>query len=828
GSTSREDVNRIARISRSGVMQYHYPSNININIGQDFSFEPYYQQITETEEHVFSRALLSPQSGKPVIVSASPVFNGDEFDGLVTINFELSNLSDSLFSINQQRSVNNRVNIIVIDQEGRTMAQSKIGRLLQPVMINNETIFPGPRDSIIATDEEGVEWLYTFAPVPSSGWMVIVQHQTQLAFASLENYQRGLIIAMVLFSGGTLLFWIFLSRRVIGPLERLTEYGESISFRVSEEYPKAPEILSLRTRSDQLGRLTETLLTAEQGVRRRLAELTTLNKTSTAVLSSLDTQKVIDTVLDEVQRLLQVKQCALFAVDTDAKHIEIVASRGLSTAYEEYLDQKGVPLVSLPFIAISTDKPVQVSDIQTKDQTHLQPLAKIGNYRSMLAIPLSGLYREPMALVIFRPDVHYFTQQEVNLAQNFANHAAIALEQAELFRNTDTELQKQVSFLSALNQVGHTVSQSLVIDEILNNTISAVFQVTPSESCWIFLSSEFDPQIRLRAHRGVPDQIISELEKTGNCIENSVVNYVFDSEKPLLLSAENAAQAEIQASDLMISGDDWQWLAAVPLKAKETAIGVLGMISQENQAYTENEIDLLEAIGDQIALAVVNARLYRRSREIATVEERNRVAREIHDTLVQSLTGILIHLQGAQRFESKSPDKAAESINDALALAHESIREARRSVLNLRPHALETLPLGEAIESHLDRTGIEANLKSSFVLKGVPVSLSSDVEQHLYRISQEALTNIKRHANANKVEIELNYQPRQVTLTIVDDGIGIQHEQSNKDQLNQSHQGFGLLGIQERVRLIDGQVSISHPSRIDWGKGTEIKVRIPT
>ncbi len=827
GSTSRQDVNRIARLSRVGVMQYHYPSNINVNIGQDFSFEPYFQQVVANQTHVFSRAILSPQSGKPVIVSASPVYRNDEFEGLLTINFELANLADSLYTINQQRSINNRVNIMVIDQQGRIMAQSKVGKLLLPVTIDGETVRPGRQESVISTDEEGVEWLYTFAPVPSVGWMVIVQHQTQLAFASLESYQRGLIIAMILFSLGTLLFWIFLSRRVIVPIEQLTHYGESISERVSEAYPDVPEILSLEGRSDQLGRLTKTLLTAEQGVRRRLAELTTLNKTSTAVLSTLDTQQVVHTVLDEIQRLLQVRQCALFAVDTETNHLEIVASRGLSTDYEVYIRQKGVSSFSPTLAAVKHENTVQVSDIYLDENMLLQPLARIGNYRSLLAIPLSSLHGDPMALVIFRPDVHTFTQQEINLAKNFANHAAIALEQAQLFRMTDTELQKQVSFLSALNQVGHSVSQSLVIDEILQNTIDAVFQVTPSESCWIFLCAENEPDLRLRAQRGLPDHILAKLHNADSSIHESVVNYVFESKKPLLLSAENAAQADLQKADLMISGNDWQWLAAVPLKAKETAIGVLGMISHEDRAYTENEIDLLEAIGDQIAIAVVNARLYRRSREMATVEERNRVSREIHDTLLQSLTGILIHLQGAQRLESKNPKMAAESISDALALAQESMREARRSVLNLRPVALDEQPLEEAIESHLQRMAVEADLDSKFVLQGIPIRLSDDIEQHLYRISQEALTNIKRHADATKVEITMSYEPHEVVLTISDDGIGIDEGQVLNGSPNQSHHGFGLLGIQERVRLIGGQISINHPSSGKTTKGTMIKVNIP-
>lgn len=258
---------------------------------------------------------------------------------------------------------------------------------------------------------------------------------------------------------------------------------------------------------------------------------------------------------------------------------------------------------------------------------------------------------------------------------------------------------------------------------------------------------------------------------------------------------------------------------AVPLHAKERVIGVLGMATRTEGAFSEAEVELLQAIGDQIARAVVNARLYRRSREMATLEERNRMAREIHDTLAQGFLGILVQLQAAERLSLKKPQKALQSLRDARELARESLQEARRSVLNLRPTVLENLTLDQAIAQHLHRFEKRHHIKSNVIVEGYPSPLHPNVEQNLYRITQEALTNVKRHAQATTVTVNLTFEAKTVTLTITDNGIGLNQEAktrlnqrlNNHQNENQTKGGFGLLGIHERVNLMGGEVPSKPP-----------------
>ena len=208
---------------------------------------------------------------------------------------------------------------------------------------------------------------------------------------------------------------------------------------------------------------------------------------------------------------------------------------------------------------------------------------------------------------------------------------------------------------------------------------------------------------------------------------------------------------------------------------------------------------------------------------MATLEERNRVAREIHDTLAQGFLGILLQLQAAERLSLKKPEKAMQSLREARELARESLQEARRSVLNLRPTILENLTLDEAIAQHLHRFEKRNGIKTDLTVEGYPRPLEPNIKQNLYRITQEALTNVKRHAQATSVTVGLTFDSTTVTLMINDDGIGLSKQSLLEATSDKNKGGFGLVAIRERVQLMKGQVRFEMPER----GGTQIKVVIP-
>ena len=179
---------------------------------------------------------------------------------------------------------------------------------------------------------------------------------------------------------------------------------------------------------------------------------------------------------------------------------------------------------------------------------------------------------------------------------------------------------------------------------------------------------------------------------------------------------------------------------------------------------------------------------------LAVAEERNRLAREIHDSLGHYLTAITMQLQAAGKLVAKEPERAAASIAKAEEMARESLAEVRRSVAALRASPVDTATLGAAI-GELVQNLHDGGIATVFTIKGKSRSLPIQAKTALYRAAQEGLTNVRKHANASAVEIKLAYAPEQVTLTIADNGTG---------QRGQEGAGFGLLGLRERVSLLGG------------------------
>ena len=212
--------------------------------------------------------------------------------------------------------------------------------------------------------------------------------------------------------------------------------------------------------------------------------------------------------------------------------------------------------------------------------------------------------------------------------------------------------------------------------------------------------------------------------------------------------------------------------------------------------------------------------LLQQTRELAVLEERNRMAREIHDTLAQGFTGIFLQLEAGEQALDESPLEVASHLNQAKTLARDSLQEARRSVWNLLPHALEDRSLEVALREEVDRLVGESQEKASFDLIGSPSALSSDIQTALFRICQESLTNVKKHAGATEVSVTLTFGPESVDLHVKDNGKGF--DTSNPNGATDQG-GFGLTGMQQRAESVGGNLIVkSHQ-----GKGTQVEVRIP-
>jgi two-component system NarL family sensor kinase len=237
--------------------------------------------------------------------------------------------------------------------------------------------------------------------------------------------------------------------------------------------------------------------------------------------------------------------------------------------------------------------------------------------------------------------------------------------------------------------------------------------------------------------------------------------------------------------------------------------------SRAHHSFSRGTTGKYLALSAQAATALENLRLVEEGRQIGVLAERQRLAREIHDTLAQGLTAIALNIEGAlHRLESR-PDQARERLERALAMARDNLEEARRSVLDLRATPLAGRPLAEALaalaRSFTSETGVTVRVEAD-----ADLHLPLRVEAELFRIGQEALTNVRKHAGAHAVQITLRSRGQQVSLAIRDDGRGLPAETPRPDSQ-------GVIGMRERARLLGGRLEISSRA----GHGTRVVARVP-
>lgn len=221
-------------------------------------------------------------------------------------------------------------------------------------------------------------------------------------------------------------------------------------------------------------------------------------------------------------------------------------------------------------------------------------------------------------------------------------------------------------------------------------------------------------------------------------------------------------------------------LLFVPLLFGEQLLGTITLRSTQHRNYKPEELELARALAHQATLAIQLTQLAEQQRQTAVLEERNRLARDIHDTLAQVLTGVIVQLQAAENlYTTYSYDKQTHLVQARL-LAQRGLTETRRSFQALRPQALEHTDLDGALSTLLQQMTLNTILRTTFQVYGESYRLSLEVESHFLRIGQEALTNVLQHAHADELVIELVYQPERVQLRVWDNGCGFDLNQSRE------------------------------------------------
>jgi len=255
---------------------------------------------------------------------------------------------------------------------------------------------------------------------------------------------------------------------------------------------------------------------------------------------------------------------------------------------------------------------------------------------------------------------------------------------------------------------------------------------------------------------------------------------------------------------------------AVPILVSGQVRGYIGIRHLDRGSYRPEEIELTQALAHQVMLALQLNEFAEQSQRAAVFEERNRMARDIHDTLAQGFTGVIVQLEAAEdAMACGSRTEADKHLHRAGELARRSLSEARRSVHALRPQALQEQNFWGALKGTIKNTTAGTALHTMFEAKGKLPELPQSWQENLLHIGEEALTNTLKYAHARNFETRLTYKAKKLRLELRDDGDGFKA----KDR----HDGVGLRGMRERVEQMGGELEISS----SHGKGTKITVVLP-
>jgi two-component system, NarL family, sensor kinase len=379
------------------------------------------------------------------------------------------------------------------------------------------------------------------------------------------------------------------------------------------------------------------------------------------------------------------------------------------------------------------------------------------------------------------------------------------------------DLERRNHELSVLNEIARELNRSVELGEALGFTLSQVAELLGLRTAWIWLIDESSPEPYLAAARNLPPALADDprrMDGSGYC-------YCLDTyKKGDLEGAANVNVLTCSRLDGLVDGTGGlRYHASIPLYAGEKKLGVMNVASPEWRGLSPEDLQLLYTIGDLLAIAVERARLFDRSARLGAVEERNRLAREIHDTLAQGLAAAGLQIESAEAFLETGPDtaRARAALSRALDLTRLNLDEARRSVLDLRAAPLEGRSLPEALEVLADRWEAETGIAARFAAVNRARPLPPRVEVALYRVCQEALTNVARHAGAGRASVRLVATPEAVRLVVEDDGRGFDPSRVDGDRQ-------GLVGMGERVEMLGGTLDVqSAPG----GTGTRIEATVP-
>jgi signal transduction histidine kinase len=585
-------------------------------------------------------------------------------------------------------------------------------------------------------------------------------------------------------------------------------------YRYEESFLRLARKLGFSESEERSRRLYDEL---ETRIQERTVELSRAQKHTAQILnalrvasSSLELDAVLESIAEVMAAAIAAPFCCIFFIDPE--HNKLIPRAVGGRQGRDYFDGSNKRLLEFELDAylaavLERNEPLTFFDLETDADSAPKTALPFG-FRSLLAVPLRAGERILGVVVLITGKARdQFNQDELELVRGIANSVALAADNARLYEETRRRLAES----EGLQRVAKGFLQKVGLPEILEIVCTEAKNLTGARGSAVLLLED-DGCLHVTHHIGKPDL-------TFECVpmKGAFAGRIVHTGEPVLINlGENSGDDSMRAEqgDLWIPG--LTSLLNVPLKTDTKVIGALDVMNKPG-GFNPDDVRIINLFAYQAAINIEHARLQQQAEELAVLEERQRLARELHDSVTQALYSVNLHADAARlALENKQPDAATENLANLRGVIREAMFDMRLLIYELHPLALEKEGLVAALRARVSAVEERAGLPAQISVEGER-RLPLAIEEEIYRIAQEGLNNVVKHAQSNQVRINLRYDEKTVMLELEDDGVGFDPEAAKRNG------GIGLRGMEERVRQMGGELQIESAP----GKGTRLQVMIP-
>ena len=364
------------------------------------------------------------------------------------------------------------------------------------------------------------------------------------------------------------------------------------------------------------------------------------------------------------------------------------------------------------------------------------------------------------------------------------------------------ETNKRLAESESVKRTMVALLQKLTLDEVLEIVCSEAKHLTNATGSAVLLLE--DEWLQVTFSIGNPLPALERLP-----VEDSLAGLVVNKGQPILVNAlDNQVQAYHRNPDL-------NSILVIPLYNESTSIGVIDVVNKPG-GFTNDDIRMISIFADQAAIAIENARLHHQAEQLAVVRERQRLARDLHDSVTQTMYSLSLYADASQKaLRGNKVDKALAHLDELRKMVSEVMLDMRLLIFELHPPILQKEGLATALRTRLESVEARSGIRTEYQVFNER-RLPLETETELYRIAQEALTNVVKHARADHVSVSIRYFRDKLKLEVQDNGIGFDAGEAGKGG------GLGLKSIQERVERMNGLFTVESTPQ----SGTRLEVTV--